>query len=65
MVACRALLLCFSSVEIILRSYWDNGKGNGNYYTIIGYILRVIYWIMEKKMETTIGFIVLLSIAKH
>ena len=65
MVACRALLLCFSPVEIILRLYWDNGKENGNYYTIIGYILRVIYWIMEKKMETTIGFIVLLSIAKH
>ena len=37
--------------------YWDNGKENGNYYSIIGYILG-FYWgtigIMEKKMETTI-----------
>ena len=36
-------------------AYRDNGKENGNYYIIIGYI---IYWcyigMMEKKIETTI-----------
>ena len=36
--------------------YWDNGKENGNYYTV-GFILG-LYWryieIMDKKMETTI-----------
>ena len=33
---------------------WDNGKEDGNYYSILG-----LYWgyigIMEKKMETTIA----------
>ena len=28
---------------IILGSYWDNGRENGNYYNIIGYILG-LYW---------------------
>ena len=32
--------------------YWDNGKENGNYYSILG-----LYWgytgIMERNMETT------------
>ena len=47
--------------------YWDNGKENGNYYIIWGFILgswkrkwKLLYYmgvyigIMEKKMETTI-----------
>ena len=33
--------------------YWDNGKENGNYYSL-GYI-----GIMEKKMETTIVWVLL------
>ena len=33
--------------------FWDNGKENGNYYSIMGYILGYT-GIMEKKMETTI-----------
>ena len=42
--------------------YWgsigDNGKENGNYYSIIGYILGFYWGSMEKKMETTIiGYI--------
>ena len=40
---------------ILTRFYGDNGKENGNYY--------IVYWgyrgIMEKNMETTIGFGVL------
>ena len=36
----------------MLGLYRDNGKENGNYYIVYqGYI-----GIMEKKMETTIGF---------
>ena len=38
---------------IILGLYRDNGKENGNYFIIAGYI-GVIWGIMEKKMETTI-----------
>ena len=37
--------------------HWDNGKENGNYYIIMGYLLglyRGYIGIMEKKMETTI-----------
>ena len=38
--------------------YRDNGKENGSYYIIIGYILGYIWGlyigIMEKKMEATI-----------
>ena len=36
----------------MLGFYRDNGKENGNYYYILGYILGYI-GIMEKKMETT------------
>ena len=46
-------------------SYWDNGKENGNYYSILGIPLKGfigvilgLYWgyigIMENEMETTI-----------
>ena len=39
----------------LIRLYGDNGKENGNYC--------IVYWgyrgIMEKNMETTIGFRVL------
>ena len=31
--------------------HWDNGKENGNYYSILGYI-----GIMEKKMEITVVY---------
>ena len=29
--------------------YWDNGKENGNYYSIIGYILGAYYWDYTQK----------------
>ena len=35
--------------------YWDNGKENGNYYIMIGYI-RGYIGIMEENMETTIVY---------
>ena len=52
---------------VILGLCWGNGKENGNYYSIIGYIcsklwyplgyILGLYWghigRMEKKMETT------------
>ena len=31
------------SFRVILGLYWDYGKENGNYYSIIGYILG-LYW---------------------
>ena len=30
-------------VKCFLLLYWDNGKENGNYYNIIGFILG-LYW---------------------
>ena len=34
----------FSTGEVFkIKGPWDNGKENGNYYNIIGYILR-LYW---------------------
>ena len=30
--------------------YWDSGKENGNYYSMLG------IWVMEKKMETTVVY---------
>ena len=36
----------------ILELYRDNGKENGNYYSIMRYNLH--YGVMENKMETTI-----------
>ena len=33
--------------------YWDNGKENGNYYSILGLCIG----IMEKKMETIIVYL--------
>ena len=52
--AVSALVFCIQGLCVILVG--DNGKENGNYYIIIGYILG-LYWgyigIMEKKMETT------------
>ena len=54
----------------MLGLYWDNGKENGNYYSMLGlywdngkengnyYSILGLYWgytgTMEKKMETTI-----------
>ena len=32
------------------KAYWDNGKENGNYYSILG-LYRGYIGIMEKKME--------------
>ena len=49
----------------ILGFYRANGKENGNYYTIIVYILGLLGYVglMDKKMETTImghiGFCIL------
>ena len=37
-------------IGYILGLYWDNGKENGNYYSILGVILG----ITENNMETTI-----------
>ena len=37
-----------SRVPLILRLYWDNGKENGNYYSIIRYIVG-IYWDSGKE----------------
>ena len=34
--------LCHT-LQVMLAVYWDNGKENGNYYIIIGYILG-LYW---------------------
>ena len=36
-------------IGLYMGLYWDNGKENENYYSIIGYILGY----MEKKMEAT------------
>ena len=35
--------------------YWDSGKENANYYSILG-LYRGYIGIMEKKMETTIVY---------
>ena len=29
----------WGNIRVILGLYWDNGKENGNYYTILGVIL--------------------------
>ena len=46
--------------RVIQGLYWDNGKENGNYNIIVGYILglyRGSIGIMEKNMEISImGF---------
>ena len=42
-------------IKSYTREYRDNGKWNGNYYSIMGYILGHI-GIMEKTMETTIEY---------
>ena len=39
-------------VYSILGIYWDNGKENGNYYSMSG----IYIGIMEKKMETTVVY---------
>ena len=41
---------CYSIVGDVQGMYRDNGKGNGNYYSILGGSIG----ILEKKMETTI-----------
>ena len=38
----------------ILGLYGDNGKENGNYCIILGYVLWGLYENLENKMETTI-----------
>ena len=34
-----SLTLHSSDIGVVLGSYWNNGKENGNYYVIMGYIL--------------------------
>ena len=42
-------------LRVILGIYWEHGKENGNYYSILGF-LRGYIGIMEKKMESTIVY---------
>ena len=48
-------LVYWGYIGVIFGLYWDNGKENGNYSSILG-----LYWgyigIMEKKMETTLVY---------
>ena len=38
---------------LLYWGYWDNGKYNGNYYSIIGYILG-LYWDNRQEIMDTI-----------
>ena len=41
-------IICWSYIGITIGFYWDNGKENGNYYSIIGHILGLrvssVFW---------------------
>ena len=39
-----------------LGLYWDSGKANGNYCSLMGYISGLYFGIMEKKRESTIDY---------
>ena len=50
-----------SWLGVIEALYTDNGKENGNYYSILGLhwdhgttVVYSVYWGLEKKLETTI-----------
>ena len=47
--------LGFRSVRL-LGQYWDNGKENGNYYIVIGYI-GVIYRVYKDSILYCLGVI--------
>ena len=33
-------------IKVILGAYWDKGKENGNYFSIIGYI-KGLCWVLS------------------
>ena len=52
-------IVYWAYIGVMLELYRDNGKENGNYYTILG-LYRGYYWgyigRMENNMETTIVY---------